>query len=131
MGARSAREFDDIAASWTGITLAHCQRLASEAAKAHRPGVIVLAIGANSVVLLAPPEAACAGLTVAFQWRIDTRQARVTYCAEIWTDKGVNPFDGGVAERFQAGQMTQLEVMLSPTRYDPRQVCMGSQSNGV
>lgn len=72
-----------------------------------------------SVVLLAPPDAACAGLTVAFQWHIDNRQAGVTYCAELLTDKGVNPFDGGVEDRFQAGQMTQLEVLLSPTRYDP------------
>lgn len=41
------KDFRFIAESWTGITLKQCERIASKAVKADKPGIIVLAIGAN------------------------------------------------------------------------------------
>lgn len=75
--------------------------------------------GALTVVLLAPPQLACASLTVTFQWRIEGQCAGVIYCADIITDKGVNPFDGFFEDIFHAGQETELEVTLGAFTYDP------------
>ena len=73
----------------------------------------------ESVTLLAPPENTCEDLRVTFQWRIEDRRDGVTYCSNVITDKGTNPFDGSAEEIFHAYQRTELEVLLTATRYDP------------
>ncbi len=73
----------------------------------------------DSVILLTPPDFAREGLIVTFQWRIEDQQANVIYCSDIITDKGRNPFDGNIEDRFPAGQATELEVSLNPFFFDP------------
>lgn len=76
-------------------------------------------VGGLTIVLLAPPDAACQGLRVFFQWRIENQCEGVVYCSDILTDKGVNPFDGHFEDIFHAGHATALEVSLGASTYDP------------
>jgi hypothetical protein len=71
------------------------------------------------VVLVAPPDSECDPLTVTFQWRIDNRCPGITYCSDVLTDKGVDPFDGRFEDLFHAAQATALQTPLDPRRYDP------------
>jgi DNA-binding transcriptional regulator LsrR (DeoR family) len=50
--ASQAEEFNAMAGAWTGLTLQQCQRIAREAAHSGRPGVIVVAIGANKKAIV-------------------------------------------------------------------------------
>lgn len=71
------------------------------------------------VALVAPPDSECTPLTVTFQWRIDNRVPGITYCSDVITDKGVDPFDGRFEDLLHAGQATALQTSLEPRRYDP------------
>jgi hypothetical protein len=76
--------------------------------------------GPQSVVLLAPPDEGCRGLSVTFRWRIKNRDPERRYCAVVVTDKGTNPFDGGCEEAFPAGTATWLRVNLGRSDRQPR-----------
>lgn len=71
------------------------------------------------VTLRSPADGACASLAVTWQWNIDNPLPGQTYCSDVLTDKGQNPYDGNREDLFAAGQSTALAVSLDPVRYDP------------
>jgi hypothetical protein len=73
----------------------------------------------EAAVLLDPPDSDCTNVTVTFQWRIDNRRPGVTYCSDLLTDTGLDPFDSRVDHRFHAGQATALRLSFDPQLYDP------------
>src|SRR5712691_6614988 len=73
----------------------------------------------EAAVLLDPPDSECTNVTVTFQWRIDNRRPNVTYCSDLLTDTGLDPFDSRVDHRFHAGQATALRLSFDPRLDDP------------
>ena len=73
----------------------------------------------EAAVLLDPPDSECTNVTVTFQWRIDNRRTGVTYCADLLTDQGRDPFESRVAHLFHAGQATALRLSFDPRIDDP------------
>lgn len=69
------------------------------------------------VELESPPNNSSDDLTVHFRWRVVNPKEGVTYHSTIITDKGINPFDGGYEETFDAGEQTELTVTLDSGRY--------------
>jgi hypothetical protein len=73
----------------------------------------------EAAVLLDPPDSECTNVTVTFQWRIDNRRPGVTYCADLFTNQGLDPFDSRFAHLVHAGQATALRLSFDPRIYDP------------
>jgi hypothetical protein len=73
----------------------------------------------EAAVLLDPPDSECTNVTVTFQWRIDNRRTGVTYCADLLTDQGRDPFDSRFENLVHAGQATALRLSFDPRIYDP------------
>jgi hypothetical protein len=86
--------------------------------------VITLQVGqrlaqSEAAVLLDPPDSECTNVTVTFQWRIDNRRPGVTYCSDLLTDTGLDPFESRFAHLFHAGQATALRLSFDPRISDP------------
>ena len=60
LGAAGRRDVDRLNAMWTGVTLKHLRRIAQQADRRGRPGVIVVSLGDNRVEIIA--EAVRCGL---------------------------------------------------------------------
>ena len=73
----------------------------------------------EAAVLLDPPDSECTNVTVTFQWRIDNRRPNVTYCSDLFTNQGLDPFDSRFEHVFHAGQATALRFSFDPRDYDP------------
>lgn len=71
------------------------------------------------LVLLYPLNGMCVDPTVTFRWSIENRRSGQTYCSDVITDKGMNPFDGSSEDVFPAGTQTTIQVPLDPSRYNP------------
>ncbi len=69
-----------------------------------------------SVSLVWPAQNSSSQLRTKFTWEVKDTGGRF-FCAEVRTDKGVNPFDTWVEDRFQAGNATELTVDLPAYRY--------------
>jgi len=70
-------------------------------------------------VLLDPPDSECTNVTVTFQWRIDNRRPDVTYCSDLFTNQGLEPFESRFDHIFHAGQATALQLSFDARNYDP------------
>jgi hypothetical protein len=70
------------------------------------------------VILDSPSDNSIIGLVVTFKWRIENPKSGEIYYSKVITDKGVNPFDGGYEDIFDAGTQTEITVTLDESRYE-------------
>jgi len=73
----------------------------------------------ESVILLSPYNSSQSDLSVTFKWYILNSKQDITYNSILYTDKGVNPFDGSYEDSFDAGNANELDIDFPAYRYDP------------
>jgi hypothetical protein len=79
-------------------------------------------VSPESITLLGPGNGTTVGLEVTFTWRVDNERPGTTYCSELITDKGDDPFDGGFENSFDVGTARTRTI-------DFATVCFGCYAN--